>query len=219
MKKQIDKSIVQITDPQIEKYALDMTTKESEAVTKLVQSSDEALEFIDMLSGNMVSHLLKMLVKISGAKRILELGTFTGYSALTMAEALPNDGELVTIEMNIRYQDLAEKHFAKYDKENKIQLIKGDAKEVLEDLEGDFDLVFIDADKAGYDFYYEKSLSMVRQGGIIVVDNVLWDGAVLHPRDDKAGALHKFNEKVAYDDRVEQVLLTVRDGVTLIRKK
>lgn len=219
MKKHKDRSTVQITDTKIEEYAGEMTTKESESIRSLVASSGKELEFVDMLSGNLVGQLLKMLVSISGAKRILEIGTFTGYSALTMAEALPKDGSVVTIEMNIRYQDLAERHFKEHDKAQKIRLVKGNAREEIEGIKGEFDLIFIDADKLSYQQYFESTLPKLRSGGIMVVDNVLWNGTVLDPQDEKSAALDAFNKKIADDERVEQVMLPVRDGITIILKK
>lgn len=219
MKKQRTTSTVQITDADVEQYALEMTTEESEAIQRLVSSSDSELEYIDMLSGNLVGQLLKMLIKISGAKRVLEIGTFTGYSALSMAEALPKGGEIITIEMNMRYQDLAEQHFREHDKAQKIRLIRGNAQEEVEVLQGPFDLIFIDADKLSYQLYFEKTLPKLKPGGIMVVDNVLWGGTVLDPKDEKSIALDTFNRAIAKDDRVEQVVLPVRDGVTIIRKK
>lgn len=219
MKKHKDRSTVQITDAKIEDYAREMTTNESESVKSLVTSSREELEFIDMLSGNLVGQLLKMLIKISGAKRVLEIGTFTGYSALTMAEALSKGGEIITIEMNMRYQDLAEKHFKKYDIDQKIRLVKGNAQDEIEVLKGVFDLIFIDADKLSYELYFQKTLPKLKTGGVMVVDNVLWNGTVLDPRDEKSSALSAFNKQIAHDERVEQVMLPVRDGLTIIRKK
>lgn len=219
MKKHRDKSIVQITDAKIEEYARAMTTPESEGVRALVKSSDAELEYIDMLSGNLVGQMLRMLIQVSGAKRILEIGTFTGYSAIVMAEALPDDGEIITMEMNIRYQELASKHFQKFDHLNKIKLLEGNARELVSGLSGDFDLIFIDADKLSYEDYFNQTLPLLKQGGLMVVDNVLWDGTVLDPEDHKAQALHEFNKMVSHDNRVEQVLLPVRDGVTIIRKK
>lgn len=219
MKKHEREPIVHITNPDIENYARRMTSPESETIQKIVESSDKELEFIDMLSGNLVGQLLKMLVKLTNARRILEIGTFTGYSALTMAEVLPEDGEIITIEMNLKFQELAEKHFEKYDSEKKIKLLKGNALDLIEELTGAFDLIFIDADKISYQFYYECSLELLSTNGLIVVDNVLWDGTVLNPDEPKAEALHRFNETVANDDRVEQVLLPLRDGLTLICKK
>lgn len=219
MKKHRDTFFVQITDQDIEQYALEMTTAESEQIKELVASSDQELEFIDMLSGNLVGQMLKMLIKLSGAKRVLEIGTFTGYSALMMAEALPSEGQMITIEMNLRYQELAEKHFERFDVENKIRLLKGNAQELMDELEGEFDLVFLDADKISYPLYFEKSIAKLKSGGMLIVDNVLWNGTVLHPDDEKAAALDQFNKMVADDLRVEQVLLPVRDGLSLIRKK
>ena len=219
MKKHREKPIVQITDSSIEQYAHKMTTAESEDIQALVDSSSSELEYIDMLSGNLVAQLLKMMVKVSGAKRVLEIGTFTGYSALMMAEALPEDGEVITMEMNLRYQNLALKHFERFDQQKKIKLLKGNAQELIPGLEGEFDLVFIDADKLSYEIYFDQTLPYLKKGGIMVVDNVLWDGSVLEPQDEKSEALNKFNQKVAEDNRVEQVLLPVRDGVTIIRKK
>ncbi|MCH2450519.1 MAG: class I SAM-dependent methyltransferase [Gracilimonas sp.] len=218
MKKHRQNPIVQITDQRIEEYSLRMTTDESERIKDLVASSGSELDYIDMLSGNLVGQILKMLIKISGAKRILEVGTFTGYSAVMMAEALPVDGEVITIEMNILYQELAERHFKKFDTENKITLMKGNAQELIEDIEGYFDLIFLDADKVSYYFYYEQALKKIESGGLVVVDNVLWDGTVLAPADHKAKAVDQFNKKVKEDERVEQVLLPVRDGLTIIRK-
>ncbi|WP_421774812.1 O-methyltransferase [Gracilimonas sp.] len=219
MKKHRDTSIVQITDANIEEYAREMTTPESEGVKALIASSDAELEYIDMLSGNLVGQMLKMLIKISGAKRILEIGTFTGYSAIMMAEALPDEGEIITLEMNLRYQKLACKHFREFDHQNKIKLLEGNARELIPELKGEFDFIFIDADKLSYESYFKQALPLLKQGGLMVVDNVLWDGTVLDPEDQKAQALHEFNKMVSQDSRVEQVLLPVRDGVTIIRKK
>jgi len=136
-----------------------------------------------------------------------------------MAEELPDDGGVITIEMNLKFQELAEKHFDEIDFGRKIKLLKGNARELIDEFTGPFDLIFIDADKVSYQFYYERSLELLSANGLIVVDNVLWNGTVLNPDDQKAGALHQFNETVANDDRVAQVLLPLRDGLTLIRKK
>jgi len=219
MKKHRDQSIVQITDPKIEEYARKMTTQESESIKALVTSSSEELEYIDMLSGNLVGQLLKMLVRISGAKRVLEIGTFTGYSALMIAEALPEGGEVITLEMNLLYQELAEEHFKRFDKDQKIKLLKGNAQDLVTELDGEFDLVFMDADKLSYSLYFEKVLPLLKTGGLIVVDNVLWDGFVLEPKDHKSIALDAFNKEIASDERVEQLMLPIRDGVTIIQKK
>lgn len=219
MKKHRGKPIVPITSDEIDRYAEEHTSIESEDIQKLIVSSDNELEYIDMLSGRVVGQLLKTLVMISGAKRILEIGTFTGYSAIMMAEALPDDGKVITLEMNLRYQELAQKHFDSSKVGNKIELVKGNAQKTLELLTGSFDLIYLDGDKLRYLYYFEKCLPILNSGGLIVADNVLWDGTVLAPQDNKAEALAEFNQKVAEDPRVEQVLLPVRDGVSIIRKR
>jgi caffeoyl-CoA O-methyltransferase len=136
-----------------------------------------------------------------------------------MAEALPEEGELITLEMNLRYQELAQKHFDASKVGNKINMMKGNAQETIKALKGIFDLVYLDGDKLRYEFYYEKVLPLLDSGGLIVADNVLWDGTVLDPEDAKAKAISAFNKKVAEDERVEQVLLPVRDGINIIRKR
>lgn len=218
MKKHRGKPVVPITSSEIDKYAEEHTSIESIELLSLIKSSDEELQYIDMISGRIVGQLLKMLLKISGAKRVLEVGTFTGYSAISMAEALPEDGEVVTLEMNLRYQELAQKHFDSSKVGSKIKMIRGNAQSSIELLEGQFDLVYLDGDKMRYEFYFEKLLPIVKPGGLIVADNVLWDGTVLNPEDHKARAIADFNQHVLNDDRVEQVLLPIRDGVNVIRK-
>lgn len=219
MKKHRGKPIVQITDPKIDKYSEEHTTIESDEILSLIKSSDEELEYIDMLSGRIVGQLLKIIVKMSNAKHILEIGTFTGYSAMLMAEALPEDGEVVTLEMNHKYQKIAQKHFDSFEAGKKVTMICGNAQETIKELTGTFDLVYLDGDKLRYTYYYESALPLLKSGGLIIADNVLWDGTVLNPQDHKAEAINEFNNIVASDDRVEQVLLPIRDGVNVIRKK
>lgn len=218
MKKHRGKPVVPITDQEIDIYAEEHTSPESDELLKLIKSSDDELQYIDMISGRIVGQLLKMLVKISGAKRVLEVGTFTGYSAISMAEALPEDGEVVTLEMNFRYQTLAQKHFDASKVGSKVRMIPGNAQKSIETLEGVFDLVYLDGDKLRYEFYFDKLLPLLKAGGLIVADNVLWDGTVLNPEDNKAQAIADFNKFILNDERVEQVLLPIRDGVNIIRK-
>jgi len=207
-----------IISSEIEKYAERATCPESELVQELVEVSKENLEYVDMISGRVVGRLLAMLIKISGAKRVLEIGTFSGYSALSMAEALPEDGELITCEYNERYEKLARSFFSKSKHRHKITLKMGLALDTIEELDGSFDIVYLDADKVNYPGYYEKLLPMLKDNGLIVIDNVLWSGAVLKPDDEKAKAIDELNEMIRKDERVEQVMLTVRDGLTLARK-
>jgi len=207
-----------IISSEIEKYAERATCPESELVQELVEVSNENLEYVDMISGRVVGRLLAMLIKISGAKRVLEIGTFSGYSALSMAEALPEDGELITCEYNERYEKLARSFFSKSKHGHKITLKMGLALDTIEELDGSFDFVYLDADKVNYPGYYEKLVPMLKDNGLIVIDNVLWSGAVLKPDDEKAKAIDELNEMIRKDERVEQVMLTVRDGLTLARK-
>ncbi|MBO6795459.1 MAG: O-methyltransferase [Balneolaceae bacterium] len=219
MKKHRGKPILKITDPAIDEYATEHSIQDSEELKSLIASSDAELEYIDMLSGSLVGGLLQMLIKISGTKHVLEIGTFTGYSAIKMAEALPDDGSVTTLEMNLRYQNLAEKHFDESAQKSKITLIKGNAQELIDTLDDTFDFVYLDADKLRYQSYFEKVMPKLKPGGLLITDNVLWDGTVLNPLDQKAKAIADFNAFVANDNRVETVLLPIRDGVTIIRKK
>lgn len=218
MKKHRGKPTIQITDPKIDQYSEDHTTSESKDIQKLISSSDRELQYIDMLSGRVVGQFLMMMIKISGANRVLEIGTFTGYSALMMAEALPEDGEVITLEMNLKYQKIAQNHFEQSSAGYKVKMVRGNAQKTIKDLSGLFDLVYLDGDKLRYSFYYEQVIQLLNSGGLIIADNVLWDGTVLDPEDPKAEAIAAFNKLVAEDERVEQVLLPVRDGVNVIRK-
>src|SRR5690625_3023143 len=158
----------------VEAYALEHTTNDSSVVQALIEAGEEELEHIDMLSGRQVGRLLAILIKICGAKRVLEVGTFAGYSALTMAEALPEDGELFTCEYNERYKALAQKFFEHSEYGSKINLVMGKALETIPTIPGSFDLIFLDADKINYPEYYDLLLPRLREGGIMAVDNMLW---------------------------------------------
>lgn len=203
----------------VEAYALSQTTDDSPVVQALIKAAEEELDHIDMLSGRQVGRLLSMLIKISGARRVLEVGMFAGYSALTMAGALPENGELFTCEYNERYEALARKFFNKSEHGSKIKLIMGKALETIPAIPGNFDFIFLDADKINYPKYYELLLPRLNKGGIMAIDNVLWGGEVSDPQTDKARAIDRLNKRIASDQTVEQVLLTVRDGITLVRKK
>ncbi|MDZ7757023.1 O-methyltransferase [Rhodohalobacter sp.] len=208
---------MEITNKQIAEYTESFTSEEPEIIKELVMASDEDLEYIDMLSGRQTGMLLKMLVTISGAKRILEVGTFTGYSAIMMAHALPDGGELITCEMNERYRKISEPFFAREPYRTKITQKMGNALEIIPTLEGTFDLIFLDADKVNYPKYYRLAKKKINSGGLIVVDNVLWGGEVLDRKNRKAKAIHQMNEIIRDDDEVEQLMLPLRDGVTIVR--
>ncbi len=203
----------------LEEYSLAHTTEDSPLIQELIAASEKELEYTDMLSGRQVGRLLSILINVSGARRVLEVGTFTGYSALTMAEALPADGELFTCEYNERYENLARTFFEKSDVGNKITLVMGQALDTIPSISGKFDFVFLDADKVNYPDYYQMILPRLKKGGLLVVDNVFWGGDVITKEDEKAKAIAHLNAVISEDESVEQVMLTVRDGVTIVRRK
>lgn len=203
----------------LEQYALEHTTEETPIVRELIRESERDLEYTDMLSGRQVGRLLEILIKVSGARRVLEVGTFTGYSALTMAGALPEDGQLFTCEYNKRYENIARTFFEKSEEGSKITLLMGKALDTIPTIEGAFDFVFLDADKINYPNYYALILPRLNEGGLMVIDNVFWDGKVVDPEGAKAQAIDQLNKQIAGDESVEQVMLTVRDGLTIVRKK
>ena len=172
-----------------------------------------------MQVGNLEGSFLKLLVKISKAKRILEIGTFTGYSALAMAEAMPAGGRLVTCDIDDQTTVIAREFWGNSPHGGKIELRLGPALETIRKIRGPLDFVFIDADKTNYIHYWNACIPKMRRGGLILADNVLWSGKVLCPRDSTTRAIVAFNRHVAKDKRVEAVMLTVRDGITLAYKK
>ena len=205
-------------DEKIEQYAFDHTSEEGELLRRLEEETYEKLEIPQMTTGRIEARLLKLLARLVGAQRILEIGTFAGYSALSMAEALPENGTLVTCDEDPVAIAFAKKYFSESRHGKKIKQMKGPALESIKKLTGSFDMAFIDADKINYRNYYEAILPMIRPGGLIAVDNVLWSGRVLDPQDESDRAIHQFNERVVKDQRVESVLLTVRDGLNCIIK-
>lgn len=175
-----------------------------------------------MLSGQVQGRLLSLISKMLHPRRILELGTYTGYSALCLAEGLTDDGKLITLEHNDELEDTIRRNIAMSPLGEKIELHIGDCKEIIPTLPTDFDLVFIDADKREYPAYLDLIYIHVRAGGFILADNTLWDGHVIDPaydRDRQTQGLRAFNDLVAKDDRLEKVILPLRDGLTIIRKK
>ncbi len=207
-----------ISDKEIEKYALNHTTEEPEIVKKLVKVSEEDLEFTDMMSGRQVGTLLRFFVQLIQPKRVLEVGTFTGYSTLMMAQDLPAEGEILTLEMNPRYQKVSKSFFSLPDYEKKIFQIMGNALEVIPKIEGVFDLIYLDADKVNYPEYYHLLKEKLDETGYLLIDNVLWGGGVLDHKEKKAEAIHQMNSDITEDHDVEQVMLPVRDGLTILRR-
>ena len=205
-------------DEKIEEYAFNHTSYEGDLLKRLEEETYEKLEIPQMTTGRIEARFLKLLARLVGATRILEIGTFAGYSALSMAEALPEDGELITCEIDTEAIDFAKRYFDLSSHGKKITVLEGAALNSLKSISGPFDMVFIDADKENYSNYYELILPMMRSGGLMAVDNVLWSGRVLDPQDKSDQAIHKFNERVIQDERVESVLLTIRDGLSCIVK-
>jgi caffeoyl-CoA O-methyltransferase len=213
-------TILTLVPEDIERYAGAHTTPMPALLEELTEKTKEQMGPLSlMLSGQTEGTFLQMLAAAMGAKRILEIGMFTGFSAQMMAAALPDDGELITCDLNPEAIKTAKSFFERSPHGHKITVREGPALETLKTLEGPFDLVFIDADKPNYTNYYEASLPLLAPNGIIAVDNVLWSGKVLDPKDDMDHAIVSFNDHVQADDRVTNVMLTVRDGLMLIRRK
>jgi caffeoyl-CoA O-methyltransferase len=172
----------------------------------------------EMMVGPLEGALLKMLVFMAGARRILEIGTFTGYSALAFAEALPRDGRIVTCDINAETIEIARRHFAESPHGHKIEVKLGPALDSLRLIPGPFDLCFIDADKESYGEYYEACMELVRPKGLIVLDNMLRSGRVLNPRDAGTRVIDALNKRIRNDSRVQNVLLPIRDGIMVVYK-
>lgn len=208
--------------PDIERYALEHTTQAEGFMEALAKETHETMATPQMLSGLVEGRLLEMLVHASGAEFVLELGTFSGYSALSMAAALAPGGRLVTCEVSEENAAFARRHIEGSPHADRIEIRIGPALETIESLDGPFDVVFIDADKPNYRNYYEAVLPKLGDRGVIVVDNVLWSGRVLEEPasedDESTRALREFNDHVCDDDRVHVVMLTIRDGISLIRR-
>jgi caffeoyl-CoA O-methyltransferase len=209
-----------ITEPSIERYATEHSSPEPPLLQELAQATREFSKAHNMMVGRLEGRFLKMLVAAVGASRVLEVGTFTGYSALSMAEAIPAGGLLVTCEISEKHAEMARSFIARSPYRDRIELRLGPALDTLRGLDGPFDFVFIDADKASYRQYYELVLPMLSGRGLIAVDNVLWSGRVLgtEQADVDTAALRAFNEHIASDRRVECVMVPIRDGLTLIRR-
>ena len=208
-----------IVDERIEQYAEEHTTALGELFERLAEETRAKTSAPQMMVGRIEGQFLAQLVRLSGARRILELGTFTGYSSISMASALPADGRIVTCDVDPEATAIARRYMDESGHGDKIEIRLGPGLETIAQLEGPFDLVFIDADKPSYKAYYEAVLPLLADDGLIIADNVLWSGRVVeHDGDDSTRAIKDFNEHVRNDDRVVSVMLTVRDGMTLIQK-
>ncbi len=209
-----------IVPDEIEEYAEAHTTPPSELLAALSAETRATLAFPQMLAGAIEGRFLELLVYALGAKRVLELGTFSGYSALSMALGLPEGGHIDTCEADEEHAEIARRYIARSPYADRITVHPGPALETIERLEGEFDFVFVDADKQNYVNYYETLLPRLAARGLMAFDNTLWSGAVLDKKDDSENtrAIKELNDRLASDPRVTAVLLTVRDGVTLVRR-
>lgn len=206
----------------VENYIEAHTDEVSPLLLALANETEETTGLLRWSIGKVEGRLLQLLIKVSGAKKAVEIGTFTGFSGLLMAEALPEDGQLVTCEANREYAELAQRFFDKSPHGRKIRLEFGPAVESLAGVpDASVDFVFIDADKPSYSKYFDIALRILVPGGLIFVDNVFWRYKIFKKKvtNENARAIAAFNEKVKQEDRVEKVMLSVRDGVYLIRKK
>ena len=208
-----------MSDATIEEYVLSHIDKEPEVLAWLTRETHLRTLKPRMLSGHLQGRMLKMFCAMMSAKRILEIGTFTGYSAICMAEALPKDGELHTMEVNDEMEEFLNEVFERSGMAEKIHLHIGDASQLIPQLEGQFDVVFMDGNKRHYSEYFDVVFPKLRLGGLLIADNTLWDGHVLEDsKDAQTVGIQKFNDKVFSDERVERVIVPVRDGMTLVRK-
>jgi caffeoyl-CoA O-methyltransferase len=213
--------VPEIASPEIAKYAEEHTTPHEPLLERLVGETRATLQWPAMLTGPVEGRLLELLVWASGARRVLELGTYSGYSALSMARGLPPDGRIDTCEVDATHAEVARRYIREAGEEERITVHLGPALETVERLDGPFDLVFVDADKVGYAAYVEAVLPKLSERGLIVLDNTLQSGRVLDRSTDHEGtrAIQELNDRLRDDPRLACVLLTVRDGVTLVRKR
>ena len=213
-------SFMDIVAGEAEQYAAKHTSPLSPLLEEVENFTLHQTEYPNMLTGRIEGRFLQLIVTLSGFKDVVDVGTFTGYSALAMAEAIPSDGKVLTIEHNPANADIAQGFFDRSPQGNKITLKQGEAIQILKSLpDGATDLVFIDADKGGYLGYYHEAMRLLRNGGLIVVDNVLWYGQIFDPKDEDSKAIAHFNDAVNADDRAEKLFLTLCDGIYVIRKK
>jgi caffeoyl-CoA O-methyltransferase len=214
---------IEIVDPRVEQYAVEHTTPEPAWFATLAEDTRSRTSAPGMMVGTLEGRFLAAVVAMLRPARVLEIGTFTGYSSLSMAEALPPGGLIVTCDISEEHAAIAREHISASPYADRIEIRVGPAIETVAKLDGPFDLVFIDADKPGYLGYYEAVLPKLAPDGVILADNVLWSGRLVDPpdpdEDASSRALREFNDHVVADERVEVVMLTVRDGVSIIRRR
>ncbi|MEM7120091.1 MAG: class I SAM-dependent methyltransferase [Pseudomonadota bacterium] len=216
--------VLQMSDP-LHQYLVDVAVREHPVLAELREETATMPMGMMQISPDQ-GQLMAMLVRLTGARRILEVGTFTGYSSLSMALALPDDGSIHALDVSDEYTSVARRHWEKAGVADKISLTLAPAAETLrgfldDGMAGSFDLMFIDADKESYDAYYEHGLELVRDGGVILVDNVLWGGSVIdHAKQDAdTAAIRALNHKLKHDERIDLTMLSIGDGLTLAHKR
>lgn len=218
----MEKQIHPFVDKRIEDYCKEHTSKESEALRYIDRQTHLRFLKPNMISGNWQGNLLKVLSLLVQPKNVLEIGTFTAYATLCLADGLSEGGVVHTIEKDVILEEFILSTIEKYGYEDRIKLHIGNAMEIIDQIEGDFDLIFIDADKANYPAYFEKCVSRLRSGGLIIADNILWYGKVVLPvkdSDKETKAIKLFNEIVSKDPRFDSLILPIRDGIMVARKK
>jgi caffeoyl-CoA O-methyltransferase len=208
-----------IVDERVEGYAEEHTMPDGELFERLAAETRKKTSAPQMMVGRIEGQFLATLVRLSGARRVLELGTFTGYSSISMASALPPDGRVITCDVDPDATAIARRYMDESGHGDKIEIRLGPGLETLKQLDGPFELVFIDADKPNYINYYEAALPLLADNGLLIADNVLWSGRVVEEDgDESTQAIKAFNEHVRGDSRVRSVMLTVRDGMTLVQR-
>jgi caffeoyl-CoA O-methyltransferase len=210
---------VTVVDEAIERYADEHSSPASELFERLAQETRATQTAPQMMVGQVEGAFLSFVVRMKRPQRVLEIGTFTGWSSIAMAAALPPGGSIVSCDVNEETTAIARRYAEEAGVADRIEYRVAPALETLTTLGGPFDLVFIDADKPGYVDYYEAALPKLADDGVILADNTLWSGRVLDPADDETRAIARFNDHVRADARVECVVLTIRDGITLIRRR
>jgi caffeoyl-CoA O-methyltransferase len=210
-----------IVEPGVEAYAEAHSTPPVELFQRLAEETRATQSSPQMMVGQIEGFFLSELVRLSGARHVLELGTFTGYSSISMALALPEDGRVITCDINEETSAIARRYAEEAGVANRIDYRVGPALDTIATLDGPFDIVFIDADKPNYVAYYDATLPLLAADGVMIVDNTLWSGKVAESADsdENTNAIRALNERVRNDDRVENVLLTVRDGMNVIRRR
>ena len=213
--------MINFIDDNILNYSISKSEKESKLLNDLYRETYLKVLNPRMISGHYQGRILSFISKIMRPKKILEIGTYTGYSAICLCEGMDKDGILHTIDNNKELVEIQNKYFKKANLTNKIVQHSGDAKNIIPSIDEEFDIVFIDADKESYPEYYDLIINKVRSGGIIIADNILWSGKILEKveKDDQATkSIIEFNNKIIEDDRVKNIILPIRDGLNIVRK-